>query len=60
MNTLLSNTVKKTTKIRNKALSLLTALLLSTSALTQAQELGIKVTNLYSRYSFNNYFNCCT
>ncbi|MFT6901603.1 MAG: hypothetical protein ACJAXS_001796 [Colwellia sp.] len=46
MNTLLSNTVKTTTKIKNKTLFLSTALLLSTSALTQAQELDIKVTNL--------------
>jgi len=42
----LSNAVKKTTKIKNKALLLSTALLMSTSAYTQAQELDIKVTNL--------------
>ena len=46
MKTLLSNAVKKTTKIKNTALFLSTALLMSTSVLTQAQELDIKVTNL--------------
>lgn len=46
MNTLFSQAVKKTTKIKNKALLLSSALLLSTSALTQAQELDIQVTNL--------------
>jgi hypothetical protein len=42
----LSNAVKKTTKIKNKALLLSTALLMSTSAFTQAQELDIQITNL--------------
>ncbi len=46
MKTRLSNVAKKTSKIKNTSLFLSTVLLMSTSVLTQAQELDIKVTNL--------------